>query len=110
MLGPLQQVAAVSVRTKAGEVDNSGTDGDLFPEKLDRFCTFQQTAAERALCLIAHEDDGAFRSPEIVLEMVTDTACVTHARGRDNDFGGAVFVQGTGLLGGVGEGQAREGK
>ena len=42
--------------------------------------------------------------------MVADTAGVAHAGGGDDNLGGLVVVEGPGFLGGLGEGEAREGE
>ena len=42
---------------------------DGLTEQLDRCGTFDQGAAQRAHRLIAHEQDGALRPPQIVLEV-----------------------------------------
>ena len=42
--------------------------------------------------------------------MVADTAGIAHAGGGNDDLGGLVVVESPGLLGGLGEGEAREGE
>ena len=98
------------MRRQAGEVDDLRLDGDLLTEQLDLGSAVQQAAAQTALCLIAHEDHGALLPPQIMLQMMADTACIAHTAGRNDDLGHLVGVQSTGLLGGFGEPQIIEGQ
>ena len=107
---PVQQVGAVGVGAEALEIHNAGVDGDLLPEELHRLGPLQQAAAQSALGLIAHKDHGALPPPQVVFQVVADAARVTHARGGDDDLGGGVQVQGLGLLGGLDQGEPREGE
>ena len=83
---------------KALEVHDLGVNGDLFAEELHTSDALQQGAAQGALPLIAHEHDGALRLPEVVLQVVTDTARVAHTGGGDDDLGDTVLVQPLGFL------------
>ena len=110
VLHPLQKVVPVGVGGQALEVDDLGPDGDILAKELDRFGPLQQPPAQGALPLIAHEHHGALGPPEVVLQVVADAAGVAHAGGGDDNFGGLVVVEGPGLLGALGEGEAGEGK
>ena len=95
---PRQQVIPVGMGGKALEVHDLGVNGDLFAEELHTSDALQQGAAQGALPLIAHEHDGALRLPEVVLQVVTDTARVAHTGGGDDDLGDTVLVQPLGFL------------
>ena len=107
---PLQQMIPVGVGGQTGEIDDAGVDGDLLTEELDALGALQQTAAQRALTLIAHKDHGGLGAPQIVLQVVANAAGIAHAGGGDDDLGALVGVQGLGLLGRLGQGQAGEGE
>ena len=110
VLDPRQQVVPVSVRGQALEVDNAGIDGDLLAKQFHGLSPLQQTAAQRALCLIAHKDHGALLTPEVVLQVVADPAGIAHSRGGDDDLGAFVHIQSLGLVGGLYQSQAGEGE
>ena len=107
---PVQQVGAVGVGAEPLKVDDACVDGDLLAEEFDGLGAFQQPPAQRALRLVAHEHHGALAAPQVVLQVVTDTAGITHAGGGDNDLGPGVQVQGLGLVGGLNQSEPREGK
>ena len=90
----------VRVGAEAGEVLQTGPDGDFLAEELHALRPLQQLAAQGALPLEAHEEHGALRPPEVVLQVVADAARVAHAGGGDDDLGGPVLVEGLGLLAG----------
>ena len=58
-----------------------GIDDDFFIEKGYGSYTVLQHTAEGALRLIPDEKDGILSFPEIVLEMVADSARIAHAAG-----------------------------
>ena len=95
---PRQQVIPVGMGGKALKVHDLGVNGDLLAEELHTSDALQQGAAQGALPLIAHEHDGALRLPEVVLQVVTDTARVAHTGGGDDDLGDTVLVQPLGFL------------
>ena len=105
---PAQQVVPVGVGGKALEIHDLGVDGDLLAEHLDALGALQQGAAQSALALIAHEHHGALSAPQIMLQVVADTARVAHAGGGDDDLGGGFLVQGLGLLAGLRHPQIRK--
>ena len=105
---PLQQALPVGMARKAGKLADLGLHLDGLAEELDVRCPLQQGAAQRAHGLIAHEEDGALLPPEVVLEVVADTARLAHSAGRDDDLGHGVGVDGAGLVAGDADLQARE--
>ena len=58
--------------------------------------------------LIAHEEDGELLPPEVVLEVVADTARLAHAAGRKDDLGHRVGVDHPGFVTGNADPQPRE--
>ena len=81
---------------------------DFLSEELHTFRALQKTAAQGALALIAHKEDGAFRPPEVMLEVVADTARVAHTGSGDNDLRRGVLVQGLGFLAALGQAEIGE--
>ena len=68
----------VSVRAESGKIDDLGPDGHVLAEELDAVDPVQQVAAQGARGLEAHEHHGAVGAPEVILQMVADTARVAH--------------------------------
>ena len=64
--GPGQQMVPVRVGAEALEVLQMGLDGDLLAEELHALRALQQGAAQGSLPLVAHENHGALRPPEVV--------------------------------------------
>ena len=92
-LDPLDKVVMVGVGRKALEVDDLRLDGDLLAEELDLFNAIEQPTAQRAGRLEADEHDRAVRAPEIVLQVMADTAGVAHTGGGNDDLGCRVHVE-----------------
>lgn len=84
VLDPPQQAVPVGVGGEAMEVDDPRPHGDLLAEELDRADAVEEPSAQAALGLIAHEHHGALRPPEVVLEVVANTASVAHTGGGDD--------------------------
>ena len=101
VLDPGQQVIPVGVGGEALEVHDLRPDGDLLAEELHALGPVQQSTAQGALALVADEDNGAVRPPEVVLQVVADAARVAHAGSGDDDLGGGIQVQSLGLLAGL---------
>ena len=104
---PLQQTLPVGVARKAGELADLRLHLDGLAKQLDRGGPLDEGAAQGAHCLIAYEQDGALRPPQVVLEVVADAACLAHAAGRQDDLRRAVSVDHTGLVTGHGDPQPR---
>ena len=110
MVDPVQQVVPVGVGGQAPEIVDGSVDGDVLAEETDLLGPLQQMAAQGPFPLVAHEDHGALRPPQVVLEVVADPAGVAHAGGGDDDLGGLVHVQQLGLVAALGHGQPGEGE
>ena len=102
-VNPLHQRVVPGVGGQPLEVDNFGLHGNLFPKHLDLLRPVEQMTAKAALGLEAHENHRALGPPQVVLEMVADTASITHAACRNDDLGMVVHVEQLGLLHRFGE-------
>ena len=67
MVDPVQQVVPVRVGGQALEVMDGGVHRDVLAEEADLLGAVEQVAAQGALTLVAHEDDGALLPPQVVL-------------------------------------------
>ena len=76
---------------------------NVLTKELHGFCPVLQLPAERALRLIAYEQNDAFLAPQVVLQMVADPARLAHAAGGENDLGLRVGVDELGFVGGNGQ-------
>ena len=83
----------VGVGAEALEVHDLSPHGDLLAEHFHRLGSVQQVAAQSPRGLEAHKHHGALRPPQIVLQVVADTARVAHTRGGDDNLGGGVQIQ-----------------
>ena len=106
---PPQQTFSVRMAGHAGELAQFCLHLNRFTEQFYRRGTFQQGAAQRAHRLIAHEQNGALRPPQIVLEVVADAACLAHTAGREDDLWHAVCIDHAGFITGHRDAQPREG-
>ena len=104
---PAQQSVPVCVAGHAGELADLRLHLNGLAEQLDRGGALDEGAAQSAHCLIAYEQDGALRPPQVVLEVMADAACLAHAAGRQDDLRRAVGVDHTGLVTGHGDPQPR---
>ena len=82
----------------AGQGFDLGRNLDFLVEQLDALCSIHQNAAEGPDRLVPDKENHALRTPEVVLEMMADTAGIAHAAGRDDDLGRFVLVDGHGFL------------
>ena len=67
-------------------------------EQLDCLCAFYKASAECIERLIAHEKNGVFGLPEVVLEVVLDASCFAHSAGGNDYLRDAVKVYCTGFI------------
>ena len=81
---------------------------DLLSKELNRGKTIQKLPPHRSLTLVSHKDDGTFRPPQVVLQVVPDASGLAHAAGGNDDLGGRVGVQCHGFLRGAGKLQPGE--
>ena len=107
---PLFQPGAVGVAGKPGHLPDLGVDLHILAKQPHLVGALQQGASQRAGGLVAHKQDGAFLTPEVVLEVVADAASIAHARRRDDDLGGGVGIDGNGVLLGLADAQSGEGQ
>ena len=95
---PAQQPLLIRVAAHAGQDGDLGVHGDLVAEDLHTLGAVVQLAAERADCLIAHEQHRALRPPEVILQMVADAAGVAHAARGEDDLRRLVGVERHGVF------------
>ena len=104
---PAQQSVPVCVARHAGELADLRLHLDGLAEQPDRGGALDEGAAQSAHCLIAYEQDGALRPPQVVLEVMANAACLAHAAGRQDDLGRAVSVDHAGVVTGHADAQPR---
>ena len=105
---PPQKTCLVSVTAGAVEGGDLCVDGNVLTEEPYPVGSVLQLSAQRTLGLVAYEQDGIFRTPEVVLQMVADTARFAHTAGREDHFGAVVEIDLLGFLGGDGQADAVE--
>ena len=91
----------------AGQLTDLGLYLDGLTEQLDRVHPFDEGAPQGAHGLKAHEQDRAFRPPQVVLEVVADASGFAHAAGGQDDLGRAVCVDHAGVIAGHADAQPR---
>ena len=99
---PIEQFALAGVTGEAAEGGDACADDDVVAEDADIFSAFDEAAAEGAFGLVAGDEDGDAALPEVVFEVVDDSAAFAHAAGGDDDAGVPGVVEGA-RLGGGGE-------
>ena len=104
---PAQQTVLVRVAGHAGQLTDLGLYLDGLAEQLDRVYPFDEGAPQGAHGLKAHEQDRAFRPPQVVLEVVADASGFAHSAGRQDDLGRAVGVDHAGVIAGHADAQPR---
>ena len=97
-IDPVDEAVLIRVAALASQHINAGVDLNRLAEQLDLLGAVHQTAAQRAVALIAHKQHGAFLAPQVVLQVVTDAAGIAHAAGGDDHLGLLVHIQGLGIV------------
>ena len=77
--GPVEQSVLIGVSADSFQLDDLCFDLNRLAEDLYIFRALQQRTSQCIVCLISHEEDGGFRPPEVVLQMMLDTAGFAHA-------------------------------
>ena len=108
VVNPVQQTFFVRVTADTGELMDFGVNFDGFTEQPHFFGTFYNVAPQCADSLIAYEQDGTFRTPEVMFQMMADTSRFAHAGSGNDDFRCPVKVDGGGVLRGDGKVQTGE--
>ncbi|OQA23802.1 MAG: hypothetical protein BWY61_01371 [Firmicutes bacterium ADurb.Bin354] len=98
ILQPLYQSLFIGMTAHSGKCLYLRTDFDIFSEKLDLFLTINKYASQCSFSLIADKKDGAFRSPEIMFEMMPDSARITHSGSRYDNLGLGIKVDHLGFV------------
>ena len=76
---PCKQPVPVRVSADSFNILNVGPYINLLPKNLNGLCTVLEQAPQGSLCLVSCKDNGTFRPPEIMLQMMPDSARITHA-------------------------------
>ena len=95
---PAHQPYAVGVRTRVPQYFDTGVYRDVVAEDAHPLGAVLDGVPEGAYRLITHKEDGAFVTPQIVLQMVTDTPRFAHAACGDDDLGAGVLVDHTAVF------------
>ena len=77
---PLEEPIHVRMTADSVKALDPGMDLDRLAEKFDILLPFKQPAPQCPICLISDKEYRTFGPPEIVLQMVSYTPRVTHAR------------------------------
>ena len=74
------------------QLDDLSTDLHGFAKQCYRFGSLDNASTQRALCLIANEQNGVFRLPQVVFQVVFNSSGFAHTTGGQNDFRAFVRV------------------
>ena len=83
-LNPANQAFLICMTTDTGQNFNVRLNFHRLAKKLHFVRALHQRTTQCADCLIAHEQNCAFRSPQIVLQMMTDTPRLAHTGRGEN--------------------------
>ena len=95
---PLHQSLVIRVPADTGKHPDLRFHGNFFSEQLHPVGAFHQCPARRSDRLVADKQNRALPAPQVVLQVMFDSACVTHAAGRDNHLRNLVFIDRPGFL------------
>ena len=76
---PCQKSVHICVTTDPLQAFNLRIDHNTLAKDLNALCTFYKLSSKSSHCLISYKANGTFFTPEIVLQMMSDTSCITHA-------------------------------
>ena len=107
---PADQPLLIRVSAHSLKGHDGGSHVHRLSEQLHFLCALQDLPPQRADGLIAHEQDRAFRPPEVVLQMMPDPPGLAHARRRNDHLRRLVKIDGLRLVAGDGKLQSGEGK
>ena len=82
---PAEQIRLSGVRGKAAERVNLSANADFFSVNAHALASFREQASERAFRLEAADEQGRFRFPKVVFEVVQNAPAVAHACARHDD-------------------------
>ena len=102
---PSHKLLLVRMGGEALHIVNFSADADGLTHNLHFFRTINNLSAQGALSLEAGENYAAFLAPQIVLQMVQNTACVGHAAGGQDNLGAGGIINGHGFLSRSGKAQ-----
>ena len=97
---PFQKAFPVRMAADAVQFTDLRSHLDLLTKKLHLIRAFNDGPSQRSHCLITHEENRTFRPPEVVFQMVLDSACLAHAAGGKNHFRIRIKVDIFGIIAG----------
>ena len=95
---PVQKTIHICMSADSFQYLDSGIDRDILSKQLYTLCTLNQFSSKRSDCLISHKTDRAFRTPQIVLQMMPDPSCFAHTGCRQDNFRFCIKVDLSGLV------------
>ena len=107
-LYPVDQPLLIRMTAQSRHFPDLSAHGNRLTEQLHFVSTLYQCPAQCSHRLIADEQDRTLRSPQIMLQMMPDTSCITHTGCGDNDLRCLVEVDGFGFLTGDRQLQSRK--
>ena len=105
---PLNQPLLIRVAADALQLLNPRFYLNGFSKQAHRIGSFQQGPSQRTIGLIPYKKDGTLLPPQIMFEMVADSARFAHTGGRQDHFGVIIKIDGLGFV--AGNGQFQPGK
>ena len=95
---PGEELAAVRMARIHVELTDPRPNGHFLTVDADGGNALLEQGADRARRLVADEQNRGLGAPEVVLEVVADTACLAHAAAGDDDRAGPQPPQSLALL------------
>src|SRR3954463_3520518 len=95
---PGEQVLLAGMRAEAAQGVDVCFYGNFFAVNADHFLAFHQPPTERAVALIADDEDMSVRFPKIPFEMMKNATGIAHARAGHNEAGTYLIVNLHGIL------------
>ena len=100
---PFDQPVFVRMTAHAHQLFNLRPYLNGLTEKLHLVDSVHKQSAQRSHRLIPHKQNGTFRSPEVMLQMMPDTSGIAHSGSGNDDFRRLVKVDFPGFLAGNGK-------
>ena len=97
--GPFEQSFLIRMAAHARELDDVRVHMNLFLEQFHFLRASDQRPSQCTDGLIADEENRTLLPPEVVLQMMLDSACIAHAACGYDDLRGFVEVDGFRLIG-----------
>ena len=105
---PVQKPVHIRVSADALHLADLRRHVDFLAKKLHLCGSFDKRSSQRADRLISHKKDGVAGIPQIMLQVVFDTARIAHAAGGNNNLAVLVIVDRLGIVAGDGSTETGE--